>query len=62
MDLFDISYWPFLAFLLDNVLEAGYTDFILVVGFRDDLIGDFLKRVFSPPDFKMHVTAGGVSC
>ena len=34
---------PFLAYLLDNILEAGYTEIILVVGFREDMIREFLK-------------------
>lgn len=34
---------PFLAYLLDNIIEAGYTEIILVVGFREDLMRDFVK-------------------
>lgn len=34
---------PFLAYLLDNILKAGYTEIILVVGFREDMIREFLK-------------------
>lgn len=34
---------PFLAYLLDNIIEAGYTEIILVVGYREDMIRDFLK-------------------
>ncbi len=34
---------PFLAYLLDNILEAGYEEIILVVGFREDMIREFLK-------------------
>lgn len=34
---------PFLAYLLDNIVGAGYTDIIMVVGFREDLIREFLK-------------------
>ncbi len=40
--LIDVNQRPFLAYLLDNVLEAGYRDIILVVGFRQDLIEEFL--------------------
>ena len=35
---------PFLAYLLDNLLAAGYDDFILVTGFRADLMEEFLKE------------------
>jgi len=34
---------PFLAYLLDNILEAGYKEIILVVGYREDMIREFLK-------------------
>ncbi len=34
---------PFLAYLLDNILEAGYKEIILVVGFREDMIREFLR-------------------
>lgn len=34
---------PFLAYLIDNLLAAGYKDLILVVGFRADLMKKFLK-------------------
>lgn len=34
---------PFLAYLLDNILKAGYVEIILVVGFREDMIREFLK-------------------
>jgi len=35
---------PFLAYLLDNLLKAGYSDFIIVSGFRADLMEQFLKK------------------
>ncbi len=35
---------PFLAYLLDNLLEAGYNDLIVVTGFRADLMEEFLKK------------------
>lgn len=41
--LIEVKNRPFLAYLLDNILEAGYTDIMLVVGFREDMIKDFLK-------------------
>lgn len=41
--LIEVKNRPFLAYLLDNVLNAGYTDIMLVVGFREDMIKNFLK-------------------
>ena len=35
---------PFLAYLMDNLLEAGYKEIILVTGFRTDLMEQFLKQ------------------
>jgi bifunctional UDP-N-acetylglucosamine pyrophosphorylase/glucosamine-1-phosphate N-acetyltransferase len=35
---------PFLAYLLDNIINAGYSKIMLVTGFRDDAIRDFLKN------------------
>ena len=39
---------PFLAYLMDNLVAAGYHDIILVVGFKKDLMenfkNDFLKQ------------------
>lgn len=32
---------PFLAYLMDNLVAAGYHDIILVVGFKKDLMEDF---------------------
>jgi len=34
---------PFLAYLLDNLISAGYEDFILVVGFKKELMENFKK-------------------
>ncbi len=39
---------PFLAYLLDNLFLAGYRDLILVVGFKEELIKEFLKK-YKPP-------------
>lgn len=35
---------PFLAYLLDNLIEAEYKDFILVVGFHAELMERFVKE------------------
>lgn len=34
---------PFLAYLFENLIEAGFDDFILVTGFRSDLMEKFLE-------------------
>ena len=41
--LIEVNQRPFLAYLLDNILAAGYQEIILVVGFREDMIREFLK-------------------
>jgi len=35
---------PFLSFLLDNLIEAGYKELILVVGYKKEKIEEFLKK------------------
>lgn len=35
---------PFLAYLLDNLLLAGYKEIILVVGYKEDLMKNFLDE------------------
>jgi len=42
--LIEVKEKPFLAYLLDNLKKAGYEEFILVVGFRADLMENFLKE------------------
>ncbi|MDD2731920.1 MAG: sugar phosphate nucleotidyltransferase [Candidatus Pacebacteria bacterium] len=39
---------PFLSYLLDNLFRAGYRELILVVGYKEDLIKDFLKEYLPP--------------
>lgn len=42
--LIEVEKRPFLAYLLDNILKAGYREIILVVGYREDMIREFLKN------------------
>ncbi len=42
--LINVQQRPFLAHLFDNLLKAGYQEFILVVGFRADLMKEFLNK------------------
>lgn len=39
---------PFLAYLLDNLFLAGFRDLILVTGYKEELIEEFLKK-YNPP-------------
>jgi len=39
---------PFLAYLLDNIFLAGYRELVLVVGYKEELIEEFLKK-YKPP-------------
>lgn len=41
--LIEVQKKPFLAYLLDNILKAGYEEIILVVGYREDMIRKFLE-------------------
>ncbi len=42
--LIEVEKRPFLAYLMDNILKAGYREIILVVGYREDMIREFLKN------------------
>jgi len=46
--LIEVRKRPFLAYVLDNLFKAGYRDIILVVGYRADLIEEFLEK-YRPP-------------
>jgi len=35
---------PFLGYLLDNLLKAGYRELILVVGYKAEMMREFLKK------------------
>lgn len=56
--LIEVNNRPFLAYLMDNLLLAGYKELILVVGFKVELMDDFVKS-YQPPaginknDFKI---------
>ena len=41
--LIEIKGRPFLAYLLDNILEAGYTQIMMVMGYKEQMMKDFLK-------------------
>jgi len=46
--LIEVNDRPFLAYLMDNLLLAGYKEIILVVGFKVDLMNDFVEN-YDPP-------------
>jgi len=47
---------PFLAYLLDNILKAGYREIILVAGYREDMIREFLRNYkFDDSDFNIKI-------
>lgn len=46
---------PFLAYLMDNLVAAGYTDIILVVGFKKELMDDFRKEFLVHTDKKVKI-------
>lgn len=46
--LIEVKKRPFLAYLLDNLFFAGYRDLILVIGYKEELIEEFIKK-YTPP-------------
>jgi len=46
--LISVNNRPFLAYLIDSLLLAGYKEIILVVGFKVELMIDFVKT-YNPP-------------
>ncbi len=46
--LINVRKRPFLSYLLDNLLEAGYKEIILVVGYKEDLMKEFLEKYKGP--------------
>jgi NDP-sugar pyrophosphorylase family protein len=46
--LIEIGAKPFLSYLLDNLFVAGYRDLILVVGYKEDLMKEFVANYVPP--------------
>ncbi|MDO8530417.1 MAG: sugar phosphate nucleotidyltransferase [bacterium] len=42
--LIEVNQRPFLAYLLDNIFEAGYEEIILVVGYKQDTMKEFVGQ------------------
>ena len=57
--LIEVEKRPFLAYVLDNLVAAGYNDIILVVGFKEELMEEFrkefLKYVKSSGELKIRI-------
>ncbi len=52
--LINVQKKPFLSYLLDNLLKAGYKEIILIVGYKGQKIKDFLKE-YNYNDHKIRV-------
>lgn len=50
--LIEVKNRPFIAYLMDNLLMAGYSELILVVGFKNELMEEFVKNYTPPADLK----------
>jgi NDP-sugar pyrophosphorylase family protein len=46
--LINVCKRPFLSYLLDNLFEAGYKEIILVVGYKEDLMKEFIENYKIP--------------
>ena len=46
--LIEVENRPFLAYLLDNLLKAGFRELVLVVGFKENLMKDFVDSYRAP--------------
>lgn len=55
--LIEVERRPFLAYVLDNLVSAGYTDIVLVVGFKEELMEEFRKNYLknSPKGLKIKI-------
>lgn len=47
--LIEVNKRPFLSYVLDNLFLAGYKDIILVGGYMQELMQDFIKN-YTPPE------------
>lgn len=53
--LIEVNGKPFLAYLLDNLFLAGYTEIILVGGYMDELMSNFVKSYIPPHEGKFDI-------
>jgi UDP-N-acetylglucosamine diphosphorylase / glucose-1-phosphate thymidylyltransferase / UDP-N-acetylgalactosamine diphosphorylase / glucosamine-1-phosphate N-acetyltransferase / galactosamine-1-phosphate N-acetyltransferase len=53
--LIEVNKRPFLAYVLDNLFLAGYTDIILVGGYMNELMEDFKNNYIPPEGGKINI-------
>ncbi len=53
--LINVQDRPFLAYLMDNLVAAGYSDIVLVVGFHKELMEDFAKDFIKNSDKSLKI-------
>jgi UDP-N-acetylglucosamine diphosphorylase / glucose-1-phosphate thymidylyltransferase / UDP-N-acetylgalactosamine diphosphorylase / glucosamine-1-phosphate N-acetyltransferase / galactosamine-1-phosphate N-acetyltransferase len=53
--LINVRQRPFLSYLLDNLFESGFEEIILVVGYKEELMKDFLKSYKAPGKGKFEI-------
>ena len=53
--LIEVNGKPFLAYLLDNLFLAGYTEIILVGGYMEDLMSNFIKSYIPPVKVEFNI-------
>ena len=49
--LIEVQKKPFLSYLLDNLLKAGYRELILVTGYKEEIMRDFFKKYKLPAKY-----------
>ncbi len=58
--LINVQQRPFLSYLLDNLLQAEYKDIILVVGYKEELMKEFLigyKKCLKSKEYKIELVS-----
>jgi bifunctional UDP-N-acetylglucosamine pyrophosphorylase/glucosamine-1-phosphate N-acetyltransferase len=53
--LIEINERPFLAYLLDNILAAGYKEIMLVVGYKQELMKEFVENYKKDHDCRIEL-------
>lgn len=53
--LIEVEKRPFLAYVLDNLMQAGYNDITLVVGFKENLMEEFRKEFLKYTESLMRI-------
>jgi NDP-sugar pyrophosphorylase family protein len=53
--IIEVENKPFLFYLLDNLFLAGYREAILVLGFKSELVSEFLEKYAPPGDEEFEI-------